>query len=233
VCKHCVRNSISRVSHYYSFERSSLDGNTVDTSTTSEDFVKYSKRSMRILVEDALAEFPTTPVEVQTPCGTYNGLQPILPTEICAVSIMRSGDALLEAVREVEPACKVGKILIQRNESTKNKQAMLFYSKLPDDIANMHVMLLDPMLATGGSAMLALKVLCQDFGVDSAKVVFCNMICAPEGLKTLGRAYPNLKIVTAVIDEKLNEEKYIVPGLGDFGDRIYNTGGDLLQISHI
>lgn len=178
---------------------------------------------MRILVEDALAEFPTKQVKIETPCGVYDGVQTLPPTEICAVSIMRSGDALLEAVREVEPACKVGKILIQRNESSRNKQAMLFYTKLPENIEKMYVLLLDPMLATGGSAMLAMKVLCQDFSVDPKKIIFCNMICAPEGLRCLSRAYPMVRIVTTVVDEKLNNEKYILPGLGDFGDRFYNT----------
>jgi len=178
---------------------------------------------MRLIVEDALAEFPTTPADVVTPCGKFSGVLPLPPTQICAVSVVRSGDALLDVVREVEPACRVGKILIQRNESTKNKQAMLFYTKLPDDIKNMHVLLCDPLLATGGSAMLALKVLCEDHSVNPSNVVFASLICAPEGLKSLKRAYPSVKIVTAAVDDSLNDDKYIVPGLGDFGDRFFNT----------
>ena len=85
-----------------------------DASTTSEDFVKYSKRSMRILAEDALAEFPSREILVATPCGPFAGVDRPDPTTICAVSIVRSGDALLESVRDVEPAVRVGKILIQR-----------------------------------------------------------------------------------------------------------------------
>jgi uracil phosphoribosyltransferase len=124
-----------------------------DTSTTSEDFVKYSQRSMRLVAEDALAEFAfSTPVDVTTPCGTWkHGLTSIDPTNIVAVSIVRSGDALLDIVRQVEPKVRVGKILIQRDETTPEKTPTLFYSKLPPGIenGNMSVLLCDPMLATG------------------------------------------------------------------------------------
>ena len=189
----------------------------------------YSKRAMRLVAEDALAEFPTTPVSIESPCGPCPGcLQSSIvadATNLCAVSIVRSGDALLESVRELVPGCKVGKILIQRDESHPNKLPKLFYSKLPTDIQhnNMFVLLCDPMLATGGSAVTALDVLVKGHGVDPTKIIFANMICAPEGLQVLAEAYPNVKIVTAVIDQHLNEDKFIVPGLGDYGDRFFNT----------
>lgn len=178
---------------------------------------------MRLVAEDALAEFPTTPLAIETPCGPFVGVQSIPPTDICAVSIVRSGDCLLDVVRAVEPACRVGKILVQRDESTETKQAVLMYDKLPKDIATMYVLLCDPMLATGGSAIMALHVLVEKNGVNPSKIVFANMICAPEGLRALAHAYPTVKIVTACIDERLNEDKFIVPGLGDFGDRYFNT----------
>jgi uracil phosphoribosyltransferase len=178
---------------------------------------------MRLLAEDALAEFPTTGLEIQTPCGPFAAVQSLPPTEICAVSIIRSGDCLLEAVREVEPAVKVGKILIQRDEEHPDKISKLFYSKMPPGTEQMHVLLCDPMLATGGSALKALSVLCEEYKVDPAKIIFANMICAPEGLKALAEAYPAVRIVTACIDKGLNEEKFIVPGLGDYGDRFFNT----------
>jgi uracil phosphoribosyltransferase len=178
---------------------------------------------MRLLAEDALAEFPTKPLEIKTPCGPFMGLQGPEPTDICAVSIIRSGDALLEAVRDVEPAIRVGKILIQRDETHPEKLPKLFYSKMPPGVENMHVLLCDPMLATGGSAKMAIDTLISKHKVDPARIIFANMICAPEGLKFLGNAYPQMKIVTATIDEKLNDEKFIVPGLGDYGDRFFNT----------
>ena len=123
----------------------------------------------------------------------------------------------------MEPGVRVGKILIQRDEEHPEKIAKLFYSKLPPEIKDLYVLLCDPMLATGGSAIKALEVLIGTYGCNPTKIIFANMICAPEGLKRLGEAYPMVKIVTARIDEKLNEDKFIVPGLGDYGDRFFNT----------
>lgn len=196
-----------------------------DVRTSSVEFVRYAKRAMRILVEDALSEFPVSEeVTIETPCGRpFDGVERLPPTAICAVSIVRSGDCLLEVVREVEPACRVGKILIQRDESHPDKISKLFYSKMPPGIEAMHVLLCDPMLATGGSAVTALKVLVDDYNVNPERIIFANLICAPEGLKRLAQEYPVVKIVTACIDDGLNEEKFIVPGLGDFGDRFFNT----------
>jgi len=160
---------------------------------------------------------------IQTPCGPYEGIESLKPTDICAVSIVRSGDALLESVRACSPGIRVGKILIQRDESHPDKIAKLFYSKLPPNVSGMHVLLCDPMLATGGSAIKALEVLVDQYGVDSSRIIFANIICAPEGLKALAEKYPLVKVVTACIDERLNEDKFIVPGLGDYGDRFFNT----------
>jgi uracil phosphoribosyltransferase len=200
-----------------------------DTSTSSADFVKYAQRSMRLLAEDALVELANITVNVSTPCGTWSqGLTGPDPTSIVAVSIVRSGDALLEAVRQVEPAVRVGKILIQRDEEHPLKIPKLFYCKMPPPLQEpnhqMKVLLCDPMLATGGSVLMALDVLTQaPYHVPAADIVFANMICAPEGLKALAEKYPQVTIVTAQIDDCLNDDKYIVPGLGDYGDRFFNT----------
>jgi uracil phosphoribosyltransferase len=178
---------------------------------------------MRILAEDALAEFPAKEIDIQTPCGPCKGVGCMDMTAVCAVSIIRSGDCLLETVREIEPRCRVGKILIQRDENHPDKIAKLFYSKMPPNVSEMHVLLCDPMLATGGSAIMALNVLTRDYKVKPEHIVFANMICAPEGIKAVHEVYPQVKIVTACLDEGLNEQKYIVPGLGDYGDRFFNT----------
>jgi uracil phosphoribosyltransferase len=179
---------------------------------------------MRLVAEDALAELPSQSKSIATPCveNYTGGVERLDSGTVCAVSIIRSGDALLEAVREVEPAVKVGKILIQRDESRPDKAAVLMYSKLPPNIRDLHVLLCDPMLATGGSAIKAIEVLCKA-GVDPAKIVFATMLCAPEGLDHVTSLYPMIRIVTASVDDSLNEEKYIVPGLGDYGDRFFNT----------
>lgn len=196
----------------------------IDITTTPQEFVRISKRAMRIVAEEALAELPTTNVLIQTPCDpSYPGIQLPDPSSVCAVSIMRSGDALLEAVRELEPAIKVGKILIQRDESKNDKPAVLYYSKLPPNVTSLHVLICDPMIATGGSAVKAIQVLVNDHQVDPTNIVFASMICAPEGLQILAQTYPMVKIVTAFVDDHLNEDKYIVPGLGDYGDRFFHT----------
>ena len=123
---------------------------------------------------------------------------------------------------EVCEGMKVGKILIQRDESTEEKVARLIYSKLPGDIADLRVLLVDPMLATGGSALKAIEVL-EAAGVKQENIVFLNVVSCPEGLARLQKEAPGVFVITAEVDEKLNEEKYIVPGLGDFGDRYYST----------
>ncbi|GLE05134.1 hypothetical protein PINS_up014122 [Pythium insidiosum] len=122
-----------------------------------------------------------------------------------------------------EPKVSVGKILIQRDESSHDKHPMLFYSKLPPKIATYeNVMVVDPMLATAGSVLLAIKTLIEA-GVEEHKIVFVNVISCPEGINTLLGAHPKVRVVTAAVDRGLNEHKYIVPGLGDYGDRYFNT----------
>jgi uracil phosphoribosyltransferase len=106
---------------------------------------------------------------------------------------------LCEAVRQIIPGCAVGKILIQRDEEDPEKRPKLFYSKLPPNISQMTVILVDPMLATGGSAIMAIEVLHQA-GVREESVQFLNVVCAPEGLKALALRYPNVQVVTAAVD---------------------------------
>ena len=193
-----------------------------DVNTDTSKFVQYSKRAMRLLVEDALAELPATQVTVQTPCGYASGIK-LCTDHLCAVSIVRSGDALVDAVRDIIPSVPVVKILIQRNEASPEKEPHLYFvSKLPRGIEQMNILLCDPMLATGGSALCAIKAL-LDRGVHSQQIIFANMIACPEGLKALAETYPAVKVVTACIDECLNDDKFIVPGLGDYGDRFFNT----------
>ena len=195
-----------------------------DVNTSSEEFVTFARRAQRILAEEAIAELPSEQHTIQTPCGPYTGVQMVNSMDtICAVSIIRSGDALVESVRECLAGVRVGKILIQRNEDSTEKEAQYFYSKMPPNVKDMDILLCDPMLATGGSAKAAIDVLVKDYGVQTNRIVFANMICCPEGLKAMEDAYPEIKIVTACVDDCLNEEKYIVPGLGDYGDRFFNT----------
>eukprot|EP00946_MAST-07B_sp_MAST-7B-sp1_P000310 g310.t1 len=195
-----------------------------DKTTKNVDYVRYADRLMTLLAEEGLAlVHGVKGVVVQTPCGPYHGLQEVDPAKMCVVSIPRSGDILMEAVRRVSLGISVGKILCQRDESDPEKKATLFYSKLPKDIKKKKVVLLvDPMLATGGSASLAIEKLVEA-GVDPAKIVFLNVVSCPEGLQRLQDEWPDVKVITAAVDKELNEDKFIVPGLGDFGDRYYRT----------
>ena len=179
---------------------------------------------MTLLAEEGLARVATKKVTVETPCGVYEGLQGPDPEDMCVVSIPRSGDILMEAVRRVSVGISVGKILCQRDESDPLKRAKLFYSKLPKNISKKKVLLVDPMLATGGSASLAIHELVKA-GVQSHNIVFLNVVSCPAGLKRLEKDWPAVQVITAAIDPILNADKFIVPGLGDFGDRYYRTDG--------
>ncbi|KAL7899118.1 PRTase-like protein [Trichoderma sp. SZMC 28014] len=185
--------------------------------TERADFIFYSNRIIRLLVEEGLNHLPVIEKSITTPVGrTYNGL--MFQGKICGVSIMRAGEAMEQGLRDCCRSVRIGKILIQRDEDTA--QPKLFYDKLPEDIANRWVLLLDPMFATGGSATMAVEVL-KGRGVPEERILFLNLIASPEGITTFAAKFPRLKVVTAFIDEGLDEKNYIVPGLGDFGDRFY------------
>lgn len=147
---------------------------------------------------------------------------------------MRAGESMEIALREVLRGVKIGKILIQRNEwdaspMVTSINSFLFcnlfkfiYEKLPDDISKRFVLLLDPMLATGGTIISAIKRLLER-GVAQENIVFINLVASPEGITTLMSVYPKIRIVTAEIDPAMNDKKYIIPGLGDFGCRYFGT----------
>jgi len=188
-----------------------------DKNTNRSDFIFHSNRIIRLLVEEGLNHLPVQQHMVTTPVGrTYNGVK--FEGKICGVSIMRAGESMEQALRECCRSVRIGKILIQRDEETS--QPRLFYDKLPEDIANRWVLLLDPMLATGGSALMAVDVLLSR-GVPEERILFLNLIASPEGAAVFAKRFPKLRVVTAFVDEGLDEKNYIVPGLGDFGDRFY------------
>lgn len=191
-----------------------------DAATPHLAFRESARRLMRLLAEEGIASLPRTPKTVATPCGTYEGEVVPEAGTVCAVSILRAGDSLLHEVVEVLPAVSVGKILIQRDEETAAPR--LFYEKLPSDISHKHVILCDPMLASGGSAVMAIGCLIAR-GVTASRIVFLCVLASPEGIARVHESHPDVQIVTCAVDECLNERKYIVPGLGDFGDRFFGT----------
>jgi len=187
--------------------------------TPRADFIFYADRVIRLLVEEGLNHLPVVEKDVTTPTGAkYAGID--FKGRICGVSIMRAGEAMEQGLRDCCRSVRIGKILIQRDEETAEPK--LYYAKLPKDIYSRYVLLLDPMLATGGSAIQAVKVL-LDHNVPEDKIIFLNLISAPEGIRAFIERYPKIKIVTGKVDGGLDERKYIVPGVGDFGCRYFGT----------
>eukprot|EP00920_Eleutheroschizon_duboscqi_P024738 GHVT01061336.1.p1 GENE.GHVT01061336.1~~GHVT01061336.1.p1 ORF type:complete len:214 (-),score=44.86 GHVT01061336.1:321-914(-) len=190
-----------------------------DKSVAKEEFVFYADRLIRLLVEEALNELPFQPKVVQTPQEMpYNGVA--FMRKMCGVSIVRAGESMENGLRAVCRGCRIGKILIQRNEKTTTPA--LLFSKLPPDISKRFVLLLDPMVATAGSVLMAIDVLLKN-GVCVDNIVFVNLVAAPEGLKALYAVHPNIKVVSAAVDDTLDAHAYIIPGIGDFGDRYFGT----------
>ncbi|ORX37858.1 uracil phosphoribosyltransferase-domain-containing protein [Kockovaella imperatae] len=176
---------------------------------------RTSDRIIRLLVEEGLNHLPVVPKTVKTPVGAdYEGVS--FQGRICGVSIMRAG--LRDCCRSATEQPPYLQILIQRDEETV--QPKLFYAKLPDDISERYVLLLDPMLATGGSCMKAIEVLLSH-GVKEERIIFLNLIAAPEGIHNVCSKFPKLRLITAWVDQGLDNHSYIIPGLGDFGDRYF------------
>jgi len=187
--------------------------------TSPLEFRTYAKRIMAMICEEGLAELSPEPLDVTTPTGSVFKGEVVTTSDIVAVSIVRAADSMLDCFLEIVPEAAVGKILIQRDEETAEPK--LFYDKLPP-LAGKKVVLLDPMLATGGSALCAVDVLLKQ-GAKIEDIVFFNVVCCPEGLARFAKEAPGLRVVTGCIDECLNDQKYIVPGLGDYGDRFFNS----------
>ncbi|MEW2159900.1 uracil phosphoribosyltransferase [Streptomyces sp. NPDC007189] len=190
-----------------------------DRDCTRADFVFYARRVIRLLLEHGLGLLPFTKKEVTTPVGaTYQGLE--FASKICAVPVIRAGEAMESELREIHPGIRIGKILIQRDKRTKLPQ--LYYKHLPADIAERHVLLLEPMLATAGSALAAGDVLIEA-GVLEEHIVMVNFLSSPEGLRRVALERPRMKIVTSAFEDRLNEHAFMIPGIGDFGDRFFGT----------
>jgi uracil phosphoribosyltransferase len=187
-----------------------------DISTDTEEFRRLSVRISVLLVAEALRDLPTEQAEAQTPLETAQGLR--ISRDVVVVPVLRAGLGMLEAVLTLLPTARVGHIGLQRDESTA--QASRYYAKMPGHLSDAYTILVDPMLATGGSAVAALDV------IKAAGATTIRMVCivaAPEGIQLVERTHPDVEIFTPVIDRGLNEHKYILPGLGDFGDRLYGT----------
>jgi len=187
-----------------------------DKHTTPEHFRRAATRISVLLAAEALRDVPTTTVTVETPLGPAPGRR--VGTDVVVVPVLRAGLGMLDAVLELVPGARVGHIGLQRDEMTA--VASQYYSKLPARLDSSFVLMIDPMLATGGSAVAALDLL-QRAGATTIRMI-C-IVAAPEGVSLVERHHPGVIIYTPVVDRELNEQKFIVPGLGDFGDRLYGT----------
>jgi uracil phosphoribosyltransferase len=190
--------------------------NLRDKRTSPEDFRRGATRISVLLAAEALKDVPTDDVTVETPLGPAPGRR--VKSDVVVVPVLRAGLGMLDAVLELVPGARVGHIGLQRDEMTAI--ASQYYSKLPRRLDSSFVLMIDPMLATGGSAVAALDLL-QRAGAATIRIV-C-IVAAPEGVALVQQNHPTVDIYTPVVDTKLNEHKYIVPGLGDFGDRLYGT----------
>jgi uracil phosphoribosyltransferase len=186
-----------------------------DRTTAPPVFRTLSKRLALALALEAIRDMPTEEVAVQTPLEPAKGR---LLGDLVAVPILRAGLGMLEAVTELFPEVAVGYIGLERDEASLQPQS--YYRKLPP-VDDRHVLVLDPMLATGGSGSAACAAV-KDAGA-AASIRFVCVVAAPEGVAKLQADHPDIPIFTAALDRELNDHGYILPGLGDFGDRLFGT----------
>lgn len=187
-----------------------------DRTTNSESFRRGLGEVAALMVYEATRSFQTEPVSVTTPLGKTTGVR--LRREVVLVPVLRAGLGMLNPILQLIPHARVGFIGLKRHE--KSLKAAVYHKSLPRDLAAFEVILIDPMLATGGSAVAALKLLTQR---GAKRVRLVSLVAAPEGIRRVHQRFADVPIFTAAVDERLNEKGYIVPGLGDAGDRLFGV----------
>ncbi|HGD3446622.1 TPA: uracil phosphoribosyltransferase [Streptococcus agalactiae] len=187
------------------------------TTTSTKDFRELVDEIAMLMGYEVSRDLPLEDVEIQTPVATTVQKQ-LAGKKLAIVPILRAGIGMVDGFLSLVPAAKVGHIGMYRDEETF--QPVEYLVKLPEDIDQRQIFVVDPMLATGGSAILAVDSLKKR---SAASIKFVCLVAAPEGVAALQEAHPDVDIYTAALDEKLNEHGYIVPGLGDAGDRLFGT----------
>ncbi|KAI5094342.1 uridine-cytidine kinase-like 1 isoform X1 [Silurus meridionalis] len=188
--------------------------------TNRDEFIFYSKRLMRLLIEHALSFLPLRPVSVETPQGTVYEGKRLSGKRISGVSILRAGETMEQALMAVCKDIRLGKILIQTNHDTGEPE--LHYLRLPKDISEDYVILMDSTVSTGAAALMAVRVL-LDHDVEEDKIFLLSLLMAEMGVHSVAYAFPKVRIITTAVDKKVNDEFHIIPGIGNFGDRYFGT----------
>jgi len=187
-----------------------------DKNTDSKIFRETINEIAGLMCYEATKDLPTQPIDIETPLTRTKGKT--LARKIVIVPILRAGLGMVDAIHMLIPHAKIGHIGLYRDEKTFKPEK--YYTKLPSDLAAATVLLLDPMLATGGSTRKSYDILKEAGATD---IRFIGIVGSPEGLDYMQKYCPDLSIFLAAVDEKLNADKYIVPGLGDAGDRLFGT----------
>ncbi len=188
-----------------------------DKNTSVKEFREIVSEIANLMCYEATRDMPVETVEVETPIATAK-VKRIAGKKMAVVPILRAGLGMVDGILKLIPSVKVGHIGLYRDPETL--EPVQYYCKLPNDIAERDVIVLDPMLATGGSAAAAITFL-KDY--DCKHIKLMSIIAAPEGIKRVREEHPNVDIFVSAVDERLNDHGYIVPGLGDAGDRIFGT----------
>jgi uracil phosphoribosyltransferase len=187
-----------------------------DRETGAQEFRRVLSEVAALMVYEATRSFAVMPVSVTTPLAKAGGCR--LQREVVLVPVLRAGLGMLDSILQLIPHARVGFIGLKREETTL--RATSYHKSLPPDLSPFEVILIDPMLATGGSAVAAMDLLVE---LGAIQVRMVNLVAAPEGIRRVHARYPNLPIFTAAVDRKLDEKGYILPGLGDAGDRLFGV----------
>ena len=188
-----------------------------DENTGVKDFREVVSEIATLMCYEAPRDLPLEEVEIKTPITTAK-FKTIAGKKLAIVPVLRAGLGMVDGILTLIPSAKVGHIGLYRDPDTL--EPVEYYCKMPNDIAELEVIILDPMLATGGSASAAIQFI-KNYEVKNIKLM--NIIAAPEGIQRVHHDHPDVDIYCAALDEKLNDHGYIVPGLGDAGDRIFGT----------
>ena len=187
--------------------------------TGTKDFREIVNEIARLLAYEVSRDLPLEDIEIETPIMKTTQ-KTLAGKKVVVVPILRAGLGMVDGILDLIPAARVGHVGLYRDEETM--QPVEYFVKMPSNLEERQLYVVDPMLATGGSAIAAIDSVLER-GAKIENVKFICIVAAPEGVKALQEAHPNVEIYTAALDEKLNEDAYIIPGLGDAGDRLYGT----------